>query len=333
MAILGIHHVTAIATDPQTNVDFYAGTLGLRLVKRTVNFDDPGAYHFYYGDETGRPGTILTFFPWPMARRGQRGTGQATVTSFSVPEGSLGWWRERFAAHGVVAGDPEERFEEDAMVVLDPDGLMLELVAHAGVADVAPWAGAAVPERHAIRGFRSVTLAVQGYEKTAALLTGTLGFEPAGERRNRFRFRVGAGAAAADASGGPSGTAPGTLVDVVCSPDVAPGRVAAGTVHHVAWRVAGDAEQARWRAALAGEGLDVTPVLDRQYFHSIYFREPGGVLFEIATDSPGFALDEPVASLGEALKLPPWLEPHRERIAGVLPPITLPKPDGGEGAA
>jgi glyoxalase family protein len=373
MAILGIHHVTAIATDPQTNVDFYAGMLGLRLVKRTVNFDDPGTYHFYYGDETGRPGTILTFFPWPMARRGQRGTGQATVTSFSVPEGSLGWWRDRLAAQGIVYSDPEERFEEDAMVVLDPDGLMLELVAHAGADGAAPWAGGPVPERHAIRGLRSVTLAVQGYEKTAALLTGTLGFEPAGELRNRFRFQVGGAGGAGATQGvsaetsagspapGPAGSAgrasavtaetppeafpaalggvtvgaaagdavPGTLVDVVCSPDVAPGRVAAGTVHHVAWRVAGDAEQVKWRAALAGEGLDVTPVLDRQYFHSIYFREPGGVLFEIATDAPGFGLDEPVATLGESLKLPPWLEPHRERIAGVLPPISMPVEEGG----
>jgi len=314
----GIHHVTAIARDPQASVDFYAGVLGLRLVKRTVNFDDPGTYHLYYGDETGRPGTILTFFPWPMARRGTRGTGQATVTAFSVPEGSLGFWRERLAAHGVAHDEPARRFAEEVLTLLDPDGLKLELVAHAGAGEAEPWDGGPVPAEHAIRGFHGVTLAQQGYEATAELLTGPMEFEHAGEAGNRFRFMA-------------AGEGPGRVVDVLCSPDLPPGRVAAGTVHHVAFRAADDADQLARREALAGRGLNVTPVLDRQYFHSIYFREPGGVLFEIATDPPGFTLDEPPEELGSALRLPPWLEPHRTRIEATLPPLSAPagSPGGG----
>lgn len=314
--IAGIHHVTAIATDPQVNADFYTGVLGLRLVKRTVNFDDPGTYHLYFGDEAGRPGTILTFFPWPLARRGRRGTGQATVTAFSVPPGSLGWWQERLTAHGIVSDDPSSRFDEEAIRLLDPDGLELELVAHEEAEAVAPWAGSPVPAEHAVRGFHSVTLAEQGYESTAELLTGGMGLAHAGETGNRFRFRA-------------AGTGTGTVVDVLCSPDMPPGQVAAGTVHHVAFRVDDDAAQERWRQHLAGRGLNVTPILDRQYFQSVYFREPGGVLFELATDPPGFTLDEPLDALGEALKLPPWLEPHRSRIEDVLPPLAV----GGQGVA
>jgi len=307
----GIHHVTAIATDPQANVDFYAGVLGLRLVKKTVNFDDPGTYHLYYGDATGRPGTILTFFPWPYARRGTRGTGQATVTAFSVPDGSLGFWRERLGASGEAHDEPARRLDEEVLTLLDPDGLKLELVAHAGAAEAEPWDGGPVPAEHAIRGFHGVTLAEQGYEATAELLTASMGFELAGETGNRFRFVA-------------AGEGPGRVVDVLCSPDLPPGRVAAGTVHHVAFRAADDADQLARRQALADRGLDVTPVLDRQYFHSIYFREPGGVLFEIATDPPGFTLDEPPEELGSALRLPPWLEPHRERIEATLPPLAAP---------
>ena len=308
--ILGIHHVTAIATDPQRNVDFFRDVLGLRLVKKTVNFDDPGTYHLYYGDERGRPGTILTFFPWPLAARGSRGAGQATVTSFSVPEDSIGWWRDRLAGHGVVIEDPAERFEEEVLTFLDPDGLKLELVAHAGVAEVAPWSAGPVPPRHAVRGFHSVTLCEQGYESTVQLLTGELGFRPVDELRDRFRFEVGK----------PGDLA--TRVDIVCSPETGIGHISAGTVHHVAWRVAGNAEQLVWRERLLGRGLNVTPVLDRNYFQSIYFREPGGVLFEIATDPPGFTVDEALEELGAALKLPAWLEPHRARIEAVLPRLS-----------
>jgi len=317
--ILGIHHVTAIASDPQTNVDFYAGVLGLRLVKRTVNFDDPSTYHLYYGDETGRPGSILTFFPWPGARRGSRGGGQATVTSFSVPEGSLGYWHERLSSRGVVHDDPSERFDEEVLTLLDPDGLKLELVTHAGAADLEPWAGGPVPERHALRGFHSVTLAENDPAVTTGLLADGMGFRPAGELGPRSRFEVGAGGL-------------GTRVDVVATGE-GRGRIAAGTVHHVAFRVADDAAQLAWQRRLSDLGQQVTEVRDRQYFRSIYFREPGGVLFELATDPPGFTRDETVAELGTGLKLPPWLEPHRERIAGVLPPLDVASSSPAETAA
>ncbi len=305
--IAGIHHVTAIARDPQANYDFYSGVLGLRLVKKTVNFDDPGTYHFYYGDETGTPGTILTFFPWPMARLGSRGAGQATVTAFSVPEGSLGYWSERLASLGVEAESPHPRFDEEVLTFRDPDGLLLELVARAGDPRT-PWAAGPIPERFAARGFYNVTLSEWNPAVTAELLTGTMGFRLVAEEGGRMRLDSGSGGA-------------GSRVDLLATPSAARGVISAGTVHHVAFRTASDAEQLAWQGKLAERGLHVTPVQDRQYFHSIYFREPGGVLFEIATDPPGFTLDEPVAELGSGLKLPPWLEPSRERIAAVLPAL------------
>jgi glyoxalase family protein len=317
--IAGLHHVTAIARDPQANADFYAGVLGLRLVKKTVNFDDPGTYHLYYGNETGQPGTIMTFFPWPQARLGSRGAGQATVTAFSVPEGSLGLWAERLKSLGVDFNGPEERFDEEVLTVHDPDGLLLELVARAGD-ERAPWAGGPVPESMAVRGFYNVTLAEWNPEVTANLLTKTMGFRLLGESGNRLRFATGAGGA-------------GARLDIVASPGAPRGVISAGTVHHVAFRAAGDAEQLAWQAKLAERGLHVTPVQDRQYFHSIYFREPGGVLFEIATDPPGFTFDEPVASLGSHLKLPPWLEPSRARIEEILPAFTVPVPQMAGGVA
>ncbi|HYO11571.1 MAG TPA: ring-cleaving dioxygenase [Thermoanaerobaculia bacterium] len=309
MQIAGIHHITAMASDPQANVDFYTGVLGLRLVKKTVNFDDPGTYHFYYGDETGTPGTILTFFPWPMARRGTRGAGQATVTSFSVPQGSLGYWTERLDRFGVLFESPRARFDEEVVTMFDPDGLQLELVARAGDGR-SPWETGPVPAKHAIRGFEGATLTEWNPEVTSEILTGTLGFRPVGQKGSRFRFEVGPGG-------------PGTRVDVLAAPTAERGRISAGTVHHVAWRVADEAEQEEWRQTIAERGLSVTPILDRQYFRSIYFREPGGVLFEIATDLPGFTYDEPLEALGSGLKLPPWLEPERQRIEAVLPPVEV----------
>lgn len=308
--ILGIHHVTAIAGDPQANVDFYTKVLGLRLVKRTVNFDDPRTYHLYYGDELGRPGTILTFFPWPGAPRGRRGTGQVTVTSFSVPAGSLDGWVERLASHDVEIEGLGERFGSKTLAFLDPDDLLLELVAEERD-ERRPWERGPVPSEHAIRGFHSVTLTESGYEATAELLTEGMEFRAVAEERDRYRFAAGGGA-------------PGALVDIVCAPDAPPGEVAAGSVHHIAWRVAGDEEQRAWRGRLVERGLNVTPILDRQYFRSIYYREPGGVLFEIATDPPGFTVDEPPEQLGSGLRLPPWLEPHRDRIEGVLPYLRIP---------
>jgi glyoxalase family protein len=308
--IPGIHHVTAIASEPQRNVDFYTNVLGLRLVKLTVNFDDPGTYHLYYGDESGRPGTILTFFPWPGAQRGRRGNGQVAATAFSIPLGTLGYWQERLKRHGVTVGEVQERFDEAVLPVLDPDWLQIELVAHVGAASHAPWAGGPIPPEHAIRGFHSVTLWEQDYERTAALLTETLGFCPAGEARQRFRFEA--------VSNGP-----GVVVDLLHRPEANAGSGGAGTVHHVAWRTADDEQQLAWREKIAAQGLYVTPVKDRRYFRSIYFREPGGVLFEIATGLPGFTEDETRDKLGSDLRLPPWLEPQRSEIEARLPELRL----------
>lgn len=309
----GLHHVTAIATEPQVNADFYHTVLGLRLVKTTVNFDDPGTYHLYYGNGSGQPGTLITFFPWPGAARGRRGAGQATTVAFSIPEGSTGWWRAHLDRLAADAGVPVTRGDEEALSLSDPDGLALELVSHQGADPRPPWEDGPIPAQHAIRGLHSVTLTEAGYEQSAELLTGTLGFRLASESASRFRFATGGGGA-------------GAIVDVICSPEAPQGLVSAGTVHHVAWRSPGDADQVAWRDALLGKGLNVTPVIDRQYFRSIYFREPGGVLLEIATDPPGFAIDEPLMQLGRSLKLPPWLEPTRDQIEHALPTLKVPGP-------
>ena len=311
----GIHHVTAIASDPQRNVDFYTGVLGLRLVKLTVNFDDPGAYHLYYGDAVGHPGTLLTFFAWPGAPQGRQGTGQVASTAFSIPPGALDYWVERLNGRGIAVEGPTSRFGaqggEQVLALTDPDGLLLELVAHPAAHERPGWQKGPVPAEHAIRGLHGVTLWEAGYEHTATFLTETLGFRLLAEEGSVFRYGVGAGG-------------PGALVDVRCAPDLGRGVVAVGTVHHVAWRTPSDADQRAWRQTIAGSGRDVTPVLDRQYFHSIYFHEPGGVLFEIATDPPGFTIDEPADELGTHLKLPPWLEPRRARLERLLPPLRLP---------
>ncbi|MCU1273543.1 MAG: ring-cleaving dioxygenase [Bryobacterales bacterium] len=308
--IPGIHHVTAIAGDPQQNLDFYASVLGLRLVKLTINFDDPGTYHLYYGNETGSPGTILTFFPWPGAPQGRLGTGQTSLVSFAIPAASLKFWMERLKAHKITFDGPFPRFDEPVLAFADPDHLQLELIATSGGSE--PWRGGSVPAEHAIRGFHSVTLSEEGYESTAALLTSVLGFRLVGESGNRFRYVTGEGHASA-------------IVDVLCQPELQRGVVAVGTVHHIAWRALEDAEQRAWRHEIGSRGYNVTPILDRNYFHSIYFREPGGVLFEIATDPPGFSVDEPLAELGQHLKLPSWLEPQRAQLEHILPKVKLPK--------
>ena len=313
----GLHHVTAIAGEPQANINFYTGILGLRLVKVTVNFDDPTTYHLYYGDGQGHPGTIMTFFPWPGAMKGHIGTGQLTVTSFAVPEKSLPYWRKRLRKRGVEFEEAMSDFGEEMLFLRDPDGLQLELISSSEANPDRIWDRGPVPSEEAIRGFHHVTLSEQGYERTALLLTETLGFREIGKEAHRFRYAVAKGA-------------PSTIVDVVCAPEGHRGRVAVGTVHHVAWRTATKEEQERWRNKLAELEYDVTPIIDRQYFHSIYFREPGGVLFEIATDPPGFATDESVAYLGTSLKLPPWLENARLQLEKLLPRIELPKIGGGE---
>lgn len=313
----GIHHVTAICGDPQRNVDFYSGLLGLRLVKRTVNFDDPGTYHLYYGDGLGSPGTIMTVFAWilppTVSANGRSGIGQISATAFQVPEGSLHYWIDRLSAAAVDFEGPEERFGEQVIGLKDPDGLPLEIIARARGELRAPWQEGPVPTEHAIRGFAGSTFCLAGYERTAALLTDTMGFREVGREGSRFRFQVGEGG---DAS----------LIDLHCQPEGEAGRMGVGAVHHIAWRARTPEEQVEWRRVLAEVGMDVTPVLDRDYFTSVYYREPGGILFEIATDPPGFTVDESPEELGTALQLPPWLEPRRERLEARLPPLRLPQP-------
>lgn len=307
--ILGIHHVTAIAADPQRNLDFYAGVLGLRLVKQTVNFDDPNTYHLYYGDAAGSPGTILTFFPWPGARRGSLGAGQIAAATFRVPEGSLRFWEERLRAASVPVERAGRRFGDEVLSLADPDGLRLELVARAGDGQDPAWEGSPIRSEHAIRGILSVTLRERSADETLGLLSA-MGFRPVAEGDGRRRLEI-----------GPSG---GTFLEIEQQSEALRGIIAGGSYHHVAWRVADDGSQAAWRERLADEGIDVTPVIDRVYFRSVYFREPGGVLFELATDPPGFTVDESLGSLGGSLRLPPWLEPERQSIERALPPLEFP---------
>lgn len=314
--LAGFHHLTAIVGDPQQNIDFYTRVLGQRLVKQTINFDDPGTYHLYYGNGVGTPGTLITFFPWPNAPRGRRGTGQIVDISFSIPADALDYWVERLTSAGVSVTGPTARFNEQVLSFLDPHGLSLELVAHQDNRSQNVWTQGPVPEEYAIRGFSSITLAETHQEHTGKMLTEVLGFRLLEQEDKRFRYEVGNGG-------------PGTRIDVLSQPDQPHGRIAVGTVHHVAWRTADDEQQLNWRRYLLSQGYDVTPVRDRNYFHSIYFNEPGGVLFEIATDPPGFAIDEPVEQLGTHLKLPPELEPQRSRIEHVLPPIHVPEENAG----
>jgi glyoxalase family protein len=304
----GIHHVTAISGAPERNLDFYTRVLGMRFVKKTVNFDDPGTYHLYYGDEAGNPGTILTFFPWEHAGAGRAGVGQTQQTAFRVPAGSIGYWTHRFIEKGVAHEAIEKRFGETVLSFADPDGMSLALVGVAGAEAEPAWSGGAVPAEHAIRGFHGVTLLLEEAARTGAILTGVLGFQEIGREASTIRYRAGVGV--------------GGTVDIHEAKGFLPGRQGRGAVHHVAFRAADDAEQAAMARKLTEQhGLQPTAQLDRNYFRSVYFREPGGVLFEIATDQPGFAVDEPVETLGQALKLPAALEPHRKEIEAVLPPL------------
>ncbi len=307
----GIHHVTAIASNPQRNVDFYAGVLGLRLVKRTVNYDDPTTYHLYYGDESGLPGTLLTFFAWPDARRGRQGAGQVAVTSFAILPGSVGYWIERLLRFGVQFEQPATRFDNERVIAFrDNDGFLGELVAHPSVESREAWEGL-VPREHAIRGLYSATLWLESCDLTGKVLTDDMGFRAVREQASIFRF-------ATDSPG------PGAILDLRCVPGLWEGVPGAGINHHIAFRAADNEEQIIARTALVKRGLNVTPPIDRRYFHSIYFREPGGVLFEIATDPPGFAVDEPPSDLGSSLVLPDWLEPRRFEIEALLPNIRVP---------
>ncbi|KLK89795.1 diguanylate cyclase [Microvirga vignae] len=305
----GIHHVTAIAGPAQRNLDFYTRVLGLRLVKKTVNFDDPGTYHFYYGDEAGQPGTILTFFPWEHAAPGRLGVGETQETVFRVPEGSIGYWTHRLIEKGVPHEAPEKRFGETVVALKDPDGMRLALVAMPGIKNEPGWTDGEIPAEHAIRGFHSASLLVPEAAPTGAILTDVFGFREIAREGSLVRYKAG-------------DTTLGGIVDLREAGGFLRGRPGAGTVHHIAFRATDDAVQAEMVKKLAeNHGIRTTEQKDRDYFRAVYFREPGGLLFEIATDDPGFAVDEPAESLGQALKLPRFLEPNREKIEAVLPKV------------
>ena len=314
--ISGLHHVTAICSDPQKNIDFYTKLLGLRLVKLTVNFDDPTTYHLYYGDEVGHPGTILTFFPWSDAPKGHRGTGQAITTSFLVPEKSIDYWKDRLNSNDICFEGPKKRFENEQVITLyDPDGLQLELVAHSSARenDERFWKDGPISYENGIRGFYSVSLSEEGYELTSEILN-ELGYKMIENEGNRFRFQ-----------NTDSKSTGAKVLDVLCLPYTHPGLIGIGTVHHIAFRTSSDENQKLVRKSIIKKGLNPTPIIDRTYFHSVYFREPGEILFEIATDPPGFTIDQKIEDLGRRLVLPTWLEPLRENLEKVLPKIELSK--------
>ena len=309
--LLGFHHITAIVGDVQANVDCYAGLLGLRLVKTTVNFDDPQTYHLYFGDGAGRPGTLITFFPWTTGRWGGRGTGQISAIAFAVPNGSLDYWAQRLQQANVRYAEPVNRFDEQVLQFYDPAGLWIELVARRDAELAAPWEQGPIPLEYAIRGLAGVTLTLQRAEPTTAFLRDVFGFRAMGNDVERERLTWGSGSSLAH-------------VDLIERPDVPFGTFGVGIVHHVAWNVPNDVSELAWRHTLIEYGLQVTPVRERFYFRSIYFNEPGGVVFEMATSGPGFTVDEPYERLGQTLMLPPWLEERRTELAAALEPFRLP---------
>ena len=307
-SISGVHHITAIASSASENLTFYRGLLGLRLVKKTVNFDDPYTYHLYYGDEAGTPGTILTFFPWEGIPAGRRGGGMIGAAAFAIPLASMGFWTDRLRSAG-IAFTEHSRFGESVVSFADPHGLVLELVGTNGNSVFQPWRESPVPADLQIQGFHSATAVVASRHLTSALLTEVLGLHRIGVEGKRFRFRT-AGQGVA-----------GVYYDVIEDPAVEKGVMGAGTVHHIAFRTPDAEEQKSWRQILIDRGMEVTPVIDRTYFRSIYFREAGGVLFELATDPPGFAVDEEPAHLGLKLMLPQRYEPMRRNIEQALQPL------------
>ena len=305
----GLHHVTALASDPQKNVDFYTKVLGLRLVKQTVNFDAPDVWHLYYGDEQGSPSSLLTFFPWPGIRQGKEGAGLTTATSLAIPRESLGWWNEWLKSLDVERASISTTDGQEKILLRDYDGMGLELVGVEGDAR-SGWDGkTGIPQEHAIKGLSSVTFSEAQLEPTAIMLTEFLGMQTSTETTSAAQFEMGQGGS-------------GAMVRVEAGVSDR-GLQAGGTVHHVAFRAPDLQTMESWRDELTSQGIPVTEIMDRQYFKSIYFREPGGVLFEIATDSPGFDIDEPLLELGRALRLPPWLEPSREQIQASLPRIEV----------
>ncbi|SHM48097.1 glyoxalase family protein [Chitinophaga jiangningensis] len=304
--ILGLHHITAIAGDAQQNLDFYTKVLGQRLVKKTVNFDDPGTYHFYFGNEQGTPGTILTFFPWQNIGKGKSGTGMATEISYTVPTGSLDFWKARFQQFNVPFEETIERLGDKVLRFTDPDGLQLSFVETPATDSRLPWETADIKKDVATKGFHSTTLTLKNIDATAKVLTDLFGYTLLAQEGNRYRF-------------GTTTVESANIIDLLATPDGDRGHNAAGTNHHVAFRVANDDIQMALREKIVAAGHHITPKIDRDYFYSLYFREPGGVLFEIATDNPGFTVDEPLNELGQGLRLPKQYEPHRKEIEGVLP--------------
>ncbi len=306
--ITGIHHITAIAGNPQANIDFYTGILGLRLVKKTINFDAPDVYHFYFGDKLGSPGTVFTTFPFKGARRGTKGTGELTYTAFSIPKNSLDYWIERLKKYDIPVSDVLSRFGDPLVRFEDHDGMGIELIAN-DKDSRAGWSYGQIPLENSIRGFYGATLNLRSKELTEKLLVKFMDYHFIGEENGRFRY-------------GTEGK-PGDIVDIVLDESGTRGMQSAGTVHHIAFRTANASSQLEVQRVLTENGYQVTEVKDRNYFTSIYFREPGGVLFEVATDEPGFAIDEEESHLGELIKLPEWAEPSRAKIEANLPPVFL----------
>jgi glyoxalase family protein len=317
--ISGLHHVTAIAGDPQENLDFYAGRLGMRLVKRTVNQDVPGTYHLFYADSVGHPGSDLTFFPWPDMPPGRQGVGHTVEVALAVPPGSLAWWTARLREAGNAAGQVETRFGEQVLPLRDPHGLPIALVETADAREFTPWDGSQVPAERQIRGLHGVRLLARHLAPTATFLTDGLGFRQIAEENGWRRYAVGEGGS-------------GRVLDLQAGADRPRGEWGVGSVHHIAWRVPDDAAEAVAQRRILEAGRRPTEVIDRFWFKSVYFTEPGGALFEIATDGPGFGVDEAPGALGSTLVLPPWLESRRSAIEASLPPLRLPGTEVTSGA-
>lgn len=308
--IQGLHHITAVAREPQRNVNFYRNILGQRLIKKTVNFDVPDTYHFYYADYLGTPGSVMTHFAWPKTRRAVRGNGTTAALAYNLPAGSLGFWQEYLKGQNIKTEPIETRFGAGVLSFDDPDGLRIELIESAPIAGIQPWPEGPIPAAHELQGFHSTTLWLEDIQPTADLLTQHMGYTFAGQEANRYRFIAEQGT-------------PGSVLDLLHRPGGNQAVFGAGSIHHIAFRVPNDETELAYQASLRQAGFGVTPVRDRSYFHSIYFNEPGGVLFEIATNTPGFDLDESQETLGEALKLPEWLEPQRPEIEQGLAPLSL----------
>lgn len=312
----GIHHITAITAGPQKNLDFYEGFLGQRLVKKTINFDDPSAYHLYYGDFAGTPGTILTFFYWPGVPAGTRGTGEVSGFSYAIRPDSLGFWNERATKFGIDAEEAASPFGEPVLRLRDPDAMRVDLVVATGEKSIEPWVGGPIPTAHELQGFYGAGITLQEHAELHSALTDGLGFQRADAIGSTVRYRA--------------TQQPGMYICTEEKQDLPPARQGAGSVHHIAFQVADDAEREALRVQVNDLGIASTGMIDRQYFHSTYFRTPAGVLFEIATDDIGFTIDEPKAELGEHLKLPPQYKDHREQIEQLLVPLALPRHNNGK---